>query len=91
MRKDLVDIVGGLRQYCSHIGMTTNGVTLSRHLDRLVDAGLSHINISLDTLMFVLCVCCVYVVCLLCVCCVYFMCYVFVMFMLCVCIEYTNI
>jgi molybdenum cofactor biosynthesis enzyme MoaA len=50
LQKDLVDIVGGLRQYCSHIGMTTNGVKLSRHLDRLVDTGLSHINISLDTL-----------------------------------------
>lgn len=50
LRKDLVDIVGGLGQLCSHVGMTTNGVTLSRQLDSLVAAGLTHINISLDTL-----------------------------------------
>jgi RecB family exonuclease len=30
--------------------MTTNGITLSRQLARLKDHGLTHINISLDTL-----------------------------------------
>jgi cyclic pyranopterin phosphate synthase len=32
------------------IGMTTNGVTLERVLVPLIDAGLTHVNISLDTL-----------------------------------------
>lgn len=31
--------------------MTTNGITLSRSLKKLKDAGLTHINISLDTLV----------------------------------------
>ena len=31
--------------------MTTNGVTLSKHLPALKDAGLDQINISLDTLI----------------------------------------
>ena len=30
--------------------MTTNGISLSRHIDDLVDAGLTGVNISLDTL-----------------------------------------
>ncbi len=33
------------------IAMTTNGVTLKRKLPALRDAGLDHINISLDTLV----------------------------------------
>lgn len=32
------------------IGITTNGLTLSRQLDTLLEAGLTHVNISLDTL-----------------------------------------
>jgi molybdenum cofactor biosynthesis enzyme MoaA len=36
----------GLKQ----IGITTNGITLSRHLSNLVSSGLTHLNISLDTL-----------------------------------------
>lgn len=32
------------------VGMTTNGISLSRHIDDLVDAGLTGVNISLDTL-----------------------------------------
>ena len=32
------------------VGITTNGVILSRHLDRLLESGLSSVNISLDTL-----------------------------------------
>eukprot|EP00548_Thalassiothrix_antarctica_P013811 CAMPEP_0194169624 /NCGR_PEP_ID=MMETSP0154-20130528/4287_1 /TAXON_ID=1049557 /ORGANISM="Thalassiothrix antarctica, Strain L6-D1" /LENGTH=429 /DNA_ID=CAMNT_0038881103 /DNA_START=91 /DNA_END=1380 /DNA_ORIENTATION=- len=51
LRKDLVDIVRDLKSIPSirQIGMTTNGITLKRHLDALADAGLTHINISLDT------------------------------------------
>ena len=33
------------------IGMTTNGVTLARRLPALKEAGLTHLNISLDTLV----------------------------------------
>jgi molybdenum cofactor biosynthesis enzyme MoaA len=33
------------------LAMTTNGITLEKHLDALVDAGLNSINISLDTLV----------------------------------------
>lgn len=32
------------------IGMTTNGIVLKKHLPALVEAGLTHLNISLDTL-----------------------------------------
>jgi cyclic pyranopterin phosphate synthase len=30
--------------------MTTNGLTFKRHMDQLIEAGLTHVNISLDTL-----------------------------------------
>ena len=51
LRKDLVDLVGRLNQLgLKQIGMTTNGVTLSKNLPDLVDAGLTHVNISLDSL-----------------------------------------
>jgi len=51
LRKDLVDLVGRLNQLgLDHIGMTTNGVTLSKHLPDLVAAGLTHVNVSLDSL-----------------------------------------
>jgi len=51
LRKDVVDIVHDIRSVgIHHVGMTTNAMTLSRHLDSLVDAGLTHLNISLDTL-----------------------------------------
>lgn len=33
------------------IAMTTNGVTLARHLPKLKEAGLNLINVSLDTLI----------------------------------------
>jgi cyclic pyranopterin phosphate synthase len=33
------------------IGMTTNGLLLSSQLDKLCQAGLTHVNISLDTLV----------------------------------------
>lgn len=32
------------------VGITTNGISLSRHIDDLVDGGLTGVNISLDTL-----------------------------------------
>lgn len=32
------------------VGITTNGISLSRHINGLVDAGLTGVNISLDTL-----------------------------------------
>jgi len=51
LRSDLLEIVQGLNTLGpQQIGMTTNGVTLARHLDALVEAGMSSINISLDTL-----------------------------------------
>lgn len=51
LRKDLVDLVGRLNSLgLEQIGMTTNGVTLSKHLPELVEAGLTHVNISLDSL-----------------------------------------
>ena len=52
LRKDLVQIVSDLAKLdgIEQVGMTTNGVTLRRHLPVLVDAGLTHVNISLDTL-----------------------------------------
>jgi molybdenum cofactor biosynthesis protein A len=51
LRRDLAKIVrlskgAGIE----HVGITTNGITLQRHLHELQAAGLSHINISLDTL-----------------------------------------
>lgn len=52
LRKDLVGLVSNLNQQLDleQIGMTTNGVTLSKHLPDLVEAGLTHVNISLDSL-----------------------------------------
>lgn len=53
LRKDLAEIVSGISQLdgVRQVGMTTNGVTLHRQLPTLIDAGLSHVNISLDTLV----------------------------------------
>jgi cyclic pyranopterin phosphate synthase len=52
LRRDLVEIVSDLAQTLGipHVGMTTNGVTLKHKLPSLVHAGLTHVNISLDTL-----------------------------------------
>ena len=60
LRRDLVDIVAGIsnlnhnssssRTNIKSIGITTNGITLSRHIADLSNAGLTHVNISLDTL-----------------------------------------
>lgn len=53
IRKDLVDIIRGIRLYPSMktIGITTNGVLLHRLLEPLAKAGLNSLNISLDTLI----------------------------------------
>jgi molybdenum cofactor biosynthesis enzyme MoaA len=53
IRKDLIDIVRGIRSYPSikTIGITTNGVLLHRLLEPLAKAGLNSLNISLDTLV----------------------------------------
>lgn len=52
LRRDLTDIikrissVDGIRDVC----LTTNGITLQRKLEEYKHAGLTHLNISLDTL-----------------------------------------
>ncbi len=49
--KDLLEIVRKTKELgINHIGITTNAITLSRQLEDLATAGLSHINVSLDTL-----------------------------------------
>ncbi|GAA5929648.1 uncharacterized protein JCM15063_004211 [Sporobolomyces koalae] len=53
VRRDLVDVVSrisALSPAVQSLGITSNGVTLRRHLPALVDAGLTHLNLSLDTL-----------------------------------------
>jgi cyclic pyranopterin phosphate synthase len=51
LRKDLVPLVAQLNSLgLEQIGMTTNGVTLSKQLPDLVEAGMTHVNISLDSL-----------------------------------------
>ncbi|KZV70960.1 molybdenum cofactor biosynthesis prote [Peniophora sp. CONT] len=54
VRKDIVDLVGRLNDLRSiglqSIGMTTNGLVLHRYLPALIENGLTHVNISLDTL-----------------------------------------
>lgn len=52
LRQDLPQIVASIasRPNVKSVGITTNGITLSRHLPSLVEAGLTHANISLDTL-----------------------------------------
>ncbi|KAH9920240.1 molybdenum cofactor biosynthesis prote [Epithele typhae] len=54
VRKGIVEIVGRLNLLHEHglqsIGMTSNGIALHRKLPALVRNGLTHLNISLDTL-----------------------------------------
>ncbi|XP_043252992.1 molybdenum cofactor biosynthesis protein 1 isoform X1 [Colletes gigas] len=52
VRKDIVDIIAGLKQLpgLKQVAITTNGLTLPRQLPSLQRAGLDAINISLDTL-----------------------------------------
>jgi len=49
VRPDAVDIVGDMARLGVSLGLTTNAMTLDRHLDGLIAAGLKNINISLDT------------------------------------------
>lgn len=53
LRRDLVPLTRALASLpgVEAVGMTSNGVTLTRSLDALVDAGLTHLNLSLDTLV----------------------------------------
>ena len=53
VRSDIVDLVRRLSDIkgLETIAMTTNGLTLSRKLEILKAAGLTHLNISLDTLV----------------------------------------
>ena len=52
VRKDVVDFLGGLREVpgLEEIALTTNGVLLAEMAQELFDAGLRHLNLSLDTL-----------------------------------------
>lgn len=54
VRKGLVNIVAQLNRLradgLESIGMTTNGIALHRRLPNLIDNGLTHLNISLDTM-----------------------------------------
>lgn len=54
IRKDLPDVISGLAALRSmglkQIGITTNGLTIPRHINHLVASGLTHLNVSLDTL-----------------------------------------
>jgi len=51
VRADLVDIIGGIHALHPEVelSMTTNGINLERKIEDLVTAGLSRINVSLDT------------------------------------------
>ncbi|MCJ7857858.1 GTP 3',8-cyclase MoaA [Corynebacterium kalidii] len=51
VRKDLADIVRGVRTMHPEvsISITTNGIGLDKRIDELVDAGLTRVNVSLDT------------------------------------------
>lgn len=54
IRKGIVDLVGRLNDLRAHglqsIGMTSNGLVLHRYLPQLMQNGLTHVNLSLDTL-----------------------------------------
>lgn len=49
LRKDIVEIIQSMPEF-GEISMTTNGSFLSRKADDLAEAGLSRVNVSLDTL-----------------------------------------
>ena len=51
VNKQIVEIVSDLSQHFKQIGITTNGTLLKRKLPRLIDAGLTHLNVSLDSLV----------------------------------------
>jgi cyclic pyranopterin phosphate synthase len=49
VRPDVVDIVRDMAALPVKLGLTTNALSLHKHLDALIDAGLKSVNISLDT------------------------------------------
>lgn len=49
VRPDAVEIVRDMVELGTSIGLTTNALSLHKHLDGLIDAGLKSVNISLDT------------------------------------------
>jgi len=55
VRRDIVDVVAGLGQLKAKgletLGLTTNGITLSKQMDALVLGGMDSVNISLDSLV----------------------------------------
>ena len=51
VRKDIIEIVSDLNQHFNQIGITTNGTLITRKMERLKTAGLTHLNISLDSLV----------------------------------------
>ena len=51
VRREIVDIVADMGRLFDEVGMTTNGTVLNRKLSRLKEAGLTHLNISLDSLI----------------------------------------
>ncbi|KAG9085126.1 hypothetical protein FRC06_003721 [Ceratobasidium sp. 370] len=51
LRHGLTELIQGLRELgVKQIGMTSNGIALWRKLPELVKSGLTHLNLSLDTL-----------------------------------------
>lgn len=55
VRRDLIDLIGGLSRHLDsgaldEITLTTNGTLLARHAKALVERGVRRINVSLDTL-----------------------------------------
>ena len=52
VRKGVVDLVGELARIpnLKDLSMTTNGILLGRYAERLAQAGLRRVNVSLDTL-----------------------------------------
>ncbi len=49
IRKDIIEVVAAIAPLVPEVSMTTNGVLLPRYAQGLVDAGLSRLNLSLDT------------------------------------------
>ena len=56
LRRDIVDVVRGMASITTpdgaplEVSLTTNGLALAKMMDDLVDAGLSRVNVSIDTL-----------------------------------------
>lgn len=52
LRRDLADLAAALRDIpgIQSVGITTNGLLLSRHIQALRQAGVDRVNVSLDTL-----------------------------------------